>query len=70
MSESTSVEKKQKSSWFKGLSAEFKKIIWPDKQTIVRQTVTVVVISVALGIIILAVDGITLSILNKIFPFS
>ncbi len=69
MSESTSVEKKQKSSWFKGLAAEFKKIIWPDKQTIVRQTVTVVVISVALGIIILAVDGITLSIFEKIFPF-
>ena len=25
-------EKTQKKSWFKGLQAEFKKIIWPDKK--------------------------------------
>ena len=27
-------EKPQKKSWFKGLKAEFKKIIWPDKKTL------------------------------------
>ena len=26
-------EKTQKKSWFKGLQAEFKKVIWPDKKT-------------------------------------
>ena len=34
MSETT-VEKPKKKSWFKGLKAEFKKIIWPDKKTLV-----------------------------------
>ena len=45
-------EKTQKTSWFKGLSREFKKIIWPDKMTIAKQTAAVVSVSVVLGIII------------------
>ena len=55
MSENT--EKAKKSSWFKGLKAEFKKIIWPDKKTLVKQTVAVIVCSVALGAIISVVDA-------------
>ena len=56
MSETT-VEKKQKKSWFKGLKAEFKKIIWPDKKTLVKQTVAVITCSVILGAIIAVVDA-------------
>ena len=55
MSEAT-VEKAKKKSWFKGLKAEFKKIIWPDKKTLVKQTVAVIVCSVCLGILIWMVD--------------
>lgn len=55
MSENT--EKAKKSSWFKGLKAEFKKIIWPDKKTLAKQTVAVIVCSVALGAIISVVDA-------------
>ena len=44
-------EKTQKKSWFKGLSQEFKKIIWPDKMTLAKQTAAVVSISVVLGAI-------------------
>ena len=55
MSETT-VEKPKKKSWFKGLKAEFKKIIWPDKKTLVKQTVAVITCSVLLGVIIWAVD--------------
>ena len=29
-------QKTQKKNWFKGLNVEFKKIIWPDKQTLVK----------------------------------
>ena len=36
------LKKTQKKNWFKGLNAEFKKIIWPDKQTLVKQTAAVV----------------------------
>lgn len=43
--------------WFKGLQAEFKKIIWPDKSSVVRQTVTVTIITAILGLIIVMVDA-------------
>ena len=45
-----------KKSWFRGLKAEFKKIIWPDKDSLVKQTAAVVSVSVALGVIISIVD--------------
>ena len=56
MSETT-VEKPKKKSGFKGLKAEFKKIIWPDKKTLVKQTVAVITCSVILGAIIAVVDA-------------
>ncbi len=48
--------KTKKPSWFKNLKAEFKKIIWPDKKTLAKQTVAVIACSVVLGIIIAVVD--------------
>ena len=56
MSEAT-VEKTKKKSWFKGLKAEFKKIIWPDKKTLVKQTVAVTICSLLLGAIIALIDA-------------
>lgn len=49
-------ENTPKVSWFTGLKAEFKKIVWPDKKSIGKQTLTVVVICVILGIIISVLD--------------
>ena len=49
--------KTQKKSWFKGLQAEFKKVIWPDKKTLARQTTAVVAVSVVLGVIIAVMDA-------------
>ncbi len=49
-------EKAQKSSWFKGMKAEFKKIIWPDKNTLAKQTAAVVTVSVLLGLLISVID--------------
>ena len=51
-----SKEKAQKKNWFKGLSSEFKKIIWPDKVTLAKQTAAAVSVSVVLGIIIAIID--------------
>jgi preprotein translocase subunit SecE len=42
--------------WADGLKAEFRKIIWPDQKTIVRQTGAVVCVSVVLGIMITILD--------------
>lgn len=56
MGETNSKEKAPKTNWFDGLKAEFAKIVWPDKKSLGRQTVTVVIISVILGIIIAVLD--------------
>ena len=45
-------EAKKKASAFKGMKAEFKKIIWPDKKTAGKQTVAVISISIGLGLLI------------------
>ena len=55
MSEKTRTQKK---SWFKGLQAEFKKVIWPDKKTLARQTMAVVAVSLILGALIAIIDAI------------
>ena len=51
-------EKTQKKSWFKGLKAEFKKVVWPGKKALVRQTTAVVAVSVVLGGLISVIDAI------------
>ena len=50
-------DKTQKKSWFKGLKAEFRKIVWPDKNTLAKQTTAVVAVSVVLGALISVVDA-------------
>ena len=52
----TTQEKAPKKSWFKGLKSEFKKISWPDKETLVKESAAVIVITVILGIVIALVD--------------
>ena len=49
-------EAKVKKSYFKGLKAEFKKIIWPDKASVGRQTTAVLIISLLLGVLIKVLD--------------
>ena len=48
--------KKQKKSWFKGLKAEFKKIVWPDQKSLTKETAAVVIVSVVVGVIISVMD--------------
>lgn len=49
-------EKALKRSWFKGIKAEFQKIIWPDKDSLIKQTVAVISVTIALGLIIMILD--------------
>ena len=60
MADSAKKEKASKPSFFKGVKAEFKKIVWPDKESLLKQSVAVVCISVVLGIIIAILDFIML----------
>ena len=46
----------KKNSFFAGLKAEFNKVIWPTKESIVKQTTAVVVVSIILGVVISLLD--------------
>ena len=56
MRQTENVEKTPKTSWFEGVKAEFRKIIWPDQKSVVRQTIAVIVTSVIVGLIIALLD--------------
>ncbi|MDO4327730.1 MAG: preprotein translocase subunit SecE [Lachnospiraceae bacterium] len=49
-------DKAPKKSFWKGLKAEFRKIIWPDKDTVTKQTAVVLAVSLALGVLIGVLD--------------
>ncbi len=48
--------KRTMSNWWEDVKAEFDKIVWPTQQTIYRQTVATVVISVIMAFLIVFVD--------------
>lgn len=56
MGEATGTEKAPKKSFFKGLKAEFKKIVWPDQEKVGKQTAAVLSVAVALGAVIAILD--------------
>ena len=51
-----SAEKQARPSFFKGVKTEYKKISWPDRQSTLKQSVVVVIISVVLGVLIAVLD--------------
>ena len=52
------------SDFLNGIKAEFKKIVWPNKDDIVKQTIAVISSSIVLGIIISILDFIFKFLLN------
>ena len=48
--------KEQKQSFFDGVKVEFKKVSWPEKNDLVKQSIAVVCTSVVVGIIIALID--------------
>ena len=51
-------EKKAKKSFFKSVKAEFKKIVWPTKDTVKKERTAVVLRTAALGAIIALLDAV------------
>ncbi|MCD7726307.1 MAG: preprotein translocase subunit SecE [Clostridiales bacterium] len=57
MGDSAKSEKISKPARFwEGVKAEFKKITWPDKDALLKQSVAVVIISVVVGALIAILD--------------
>lgn len=48
--------KAEKPSFSKGVQSEFKKISWPDKTSLLKQSVAVICVSVVLGVVIAVLD--------------
>lgn len=59
MAENTKSESKPvvKKSFFKGVKSEWRKITWPSKESLFRETTAVIVISVVLGALIALLDA-------------
>ncbi len=51
-----STESVKKKGWWEGLKSEFGKIIWPTRDSVMKQTVAVVIVSVIVGVLIAAID--------------
>ena len=49
-------DKKTRFRLFKGVKAEFKKISWPDRQSALKQSIAVVIVSIVVGLIIAILD--------------
>lgn len=67
MAETTNRDEKKpakKRSFWAGVKSEWKKIIWPTKKDLGRQTVLVVIISVVTGALIAAIDSGALQLVN------
>ena len=47
----------QKVSFWEGVKSEFKKISWPEKSDLIKQSVAVLCTSVVVGIIIAIIDA-------------
>ena len=56
MADNAKLEKAPKTSWFEGLKAEFGKIVWPAKESLAKQTVAVVAVSVVVGLLTAVLD--------------
>ena len=58
MGDNSKNDKVPAQSWSDGIKAQFNKIIWPNKDDLVKQTVAVTVVSVILGALITVIDSV------------
>lgn len=49
-------DKAPKKNFWKGVRTEFNKIAWPDRESLIKQSIAVVCVSVVVGIIIAILD--------------
>lgn len=60
------MEEAKKKGLFKGVKSEFHKIVWPDKETVAKQSVAVIVITAILAIFIGLLDTGIIEVLDKV----
>jgi len=51
-------KKKDRGLWFREMKSELKKVVWPNKQTVMKNTGTVLLCSLVIGACIWIFDGV------------
>ena len=59
-------KKKDRGLWFREMKSELKKVVWPNKQTVLKNTGTVLLCSLVIGIFIWAFDFVAVSAVQMI----
>ena len=59
-------KKKSRGQWFREMKSELKKVVWPNKQTVVKNTGTVLLCSLILGACIWIFDFVAVSAVDLI----
>lgn len=52
--------------FFKGVRSEFRKIVWPSFDVLMKQTVTVIIVSLIIGGLVAGIDAIFGTVVNLI----
>lgn len=66
MAETTAAKNGGVVGFFKGVRSEFKKIVWPHFDVLMKQTGIVVVVSLIIGLLVAGIDWIFGTIVNLI----
>ena len=54
-------KKKDRGLWFREMKSELKKVVWPDKKTVVKNTGTVLLCSLVIGACIWVFDAVAVN---------
>ena len=58
--------KKTRGAWLRGMKSELKKVTWPGKKTVLKNTGTVLLCSLLIGACIWIFDGVAYSLVQMI----
>ena len=59
-------KKKDRGLWFREMKSELKKVVWPDKKTVMKNTLTVLLCTLAIGVCIWVFDAVAINFFRMI----
>ena len=59
-------KKRSRGQWFREMKSELKKVVWPDRKTVMKNTGTVLLCSLVIGACIWIFDGVAYSAVQMI----
>ena len=54
-------KKRSRGAWFREMKSELKKVVWPDRKTVIANTGTVLLCSLVIGACIWIIDGVAVT---------